>query len=234
MRDNLNFEVFLFFSPKKIILSVNRKPDFELIFKDEFLFENNSTQLNFDQLESFLNENIFKIEKTLGNFIERVNLIIKSSNLFNLQFSIKKNDYNKKINLNTISSLLKDAKYQCNNTIHKNKIIHILIDNYIIDNHSYTELPLNQKCESFSLDISFICIPEVIVGKIEGILKTYQITLNNIVSSKYIERYLNDESVNYFHMVSKIIDGHNKNEVKLTNKTSKNMGFFEKFFNLFG
>ena len=161
-------------------------------------------------------------------------MIIKSSDLFNLQLSIKKNDYNKKINLNTISSLLKDAKYQCNNTIHKNKIIHILIDNYIIDNHSYTELPSNQKCENFSLDISFICIPEVIVGKIEGILKTYQITLNNIVSSKYIERYLNDESVNYFHMVSKIIDGHNKNEVKLTNKTSKNMGFFEKFFNLFG
>ena len=116
----------------------------------------------------------------------------------------------------------------------KNKIIHILIDNYIIDNHSYTELPLNQKCENFSLDISFICIPEVIVGKIEGILKTYQIMLNNIVSSKYIERYLNDESVNYFHRVSKIIDGHNKNEFKITNKTSKNMGFFEKFFNLFG
>ena len=234
MRDNLNFEVFLFFSPKKIILSVNRKSDFVSVFNKELFINEKFTHLDFEKLNFFLNENIFKIEKTLGNFIEKVNLIIKSSDLFNLQLSIKKNDYNKKINLNTISSLLKDAKYQCNNTIHKNKIIHILIDNYIIDNHSYTELPLNHKCENFSLDISFICIPEVIVGKIESILKTYQITLNNIVSSKYIERYLNDESVNYFHMVSKIIDGHNKNEVKLTNKTSKNMGFFEKFFNLFG
>ena len=234
MRDNLNFEVFLFFSPEKIILSVNRKTDFVSVFNKEFFINEKFTHLDFEKLNFFLNENIFKIEKTLGNFIEKVNLIIKSSDLFNLQLSIKKNDYNKKINLNTISSLLKDAKYQCNNTIHKNKIIHILIDNYIIDNHSYTELPLNQKCESFSLDISFICIPEVIVGKIQDILKTYQITLNNIVSSKYIERYLNDESVNYFHMVSKIIDGHNKNEFKITNKTSKNRGFFEKFFNLFG
>ena len=234
MRDDLNFEVFLFFGPEKIILSVNRKSDFESVFKEEFFIDEKSTHLDFEKLNFFLNENIFKIEKILSNFIEKINLIIKSSDFFNLQLSIKKHDYNKKINLNTISSLLKDAKYHCNNTIQKNKIIHILIDNYIIDNHTYTEVPLNQKCENFSLDISFVCIPEVIVRKIEGILKTYQITLNNIVSSSYIEGYLKDESVNYFHMVSKIIDGYNKNEIKLTNKTLKNKGFFEKFFDLFG
>ena len=34
-------------------------------------------------------------------------------------------------------------------------------------------------------------------------------------------------------MTKKIIDGHNKNEVKLVNKTPKNKGFFEKFFDLF-
>ena len=34
-------------------------------------------------------------------------------------------------------------------------------------------------------------------------------------------------------MASKIIDGYNKNEVKIVNKTQKNEGFFEKFFNLF-
>ena len=234
MRDDLNFEVFLFFGPEKIILSVNRKSDFESVFKEEFFIDEKSTHLDFEKLNFFLNENIFKIEKILSNFIEKINLIIKSSDFFNLQLSIKKHDYNKKINLNTISSLLKDAKYHCNNTIQKNKIIHILIDNYIIDNHTYTDVPLNQKCENFSLDISFVCIPEVIVRKIEGILKTYQITLNNIVSSSYIEGYLKDESVNYFHMVSKIIDGYNKNEIKLTNKTLKNKGFFEKFFDLFG
>jgi len=234
MRDDLNFEVFLFFGPEKIILSVNRKTDFVSVFKKEFFIDEKSTHLDFEKLNFFLNENIFKIEKILDNFIEKINLIIKSSDFFNLQLSIKKHDYNKKINLNTISSLLKDAKYHCNNTIQKNKIIHILIDNYIIDNHTYTEVPLNQKCENFSLDISFVCIPEVIVRKIEGILKTYQITLNNIVSSSYIEGYLKDESVNYFHMVSKIIDGYNKNEIKLTNKTLKNKGFFEKFFDLFG
>ena len=38
MKNDLDFEVFLFFSPQKIILSVNRKTDFKIIFKDEFFF----------------------------------------------------------------------------------------------------------------------------------------------------------------------------------------------------
>ena len=51
MENNLDFEVFLFFSSEKIILSVNRKTDFKIIFKNEFFFENNSTQLNFNKLD---------------------------------------------------------------------------------------------------------------------------------------------------------------------------------------
>ena len=58
MENDLDFEAFLLFSPEKLILSVNRKSDFKLIFKDELSFENNSNYLNFDKLTSFLNENI--------------------------------------------------------------------------------------------------------------------------------------------------------------------------------
>ena len=44
---------------------------------------------------------------------------------------------------------------------------------------------------------------------------------------------MDDKEINFFKMTSKIIDGHNKNEVKLVNKRRKNKGFFEKFFALF-
>ena len=98
MVNDLNFEVFLFFSPEKIIISVNHKTDFKLIFKDEIFFENSSTQLNFNKLNSFLNENIFKIEKILGNFVEEINIIIETSDFFNLQISMKKHNYNENIN----------------------------------------------------------------------------------------------------------------------------------------
>ena len=233
MENDLNFEVFLFFSPEKIILSVNRKTDFKLIFKDEIFLENASTQLNFDKLESFLDENIFKVEKILGNFVEKMNIIIETTDFFNLQISMKKDNHNENINSSIILYLIKSAKYQCEKTIQNMRIIHILIDNYLIDNNHFAELPLNRKCKNFSLDISFICLPDELIKHIEKTLKKFQISVNQILSANYIDKYVNDRDINFFEMTSKIIDGHNKNEVKLVNKISKNKGFFEKFFNLF-
>ena len=233
MANNLNFEVFLFFSPKKIILSVNQKTDSKLIFKDEFFFENNPNSLNFDKLNLFLNENVFKVEKILGNFIEKINIIIETNDFLNLQISMKKSDHNGYIDPNVILYLIKSAKYQCEKTIQSKKIIHILIDSYLIDNVHYTELPLNQKCKNFSLDISFICLPDELIKNIEKTLKRFQISVNKILSASYIYKFVDDRDINFFDMTSKIICGHNKNEVKLVNKISKNKGFFEKFFDLF-
>ena len=233
MENDLNFEVFLFFSPGKIILSVNHKTDFKLIFKDEISFENSSTQLNFNKLDSFLNENIFKVEKILGNFVEKINIIIETSDFFNLQISMKKHNHNENINSSIILYLIKSAKYQCEKTIQNMKIIHILIDNYFIDDVHFTKLPLNQKCKNFSLDISFICLPDELIRHIEKTLKNFQISVNRILSASYIYKFTNDRDINFFKMTSKIIDGYNKNEVNLVNKTSKNRGFFEKFFDLF-
>ena len=63
MENNLNFEVFLSLSPEKIILSVNQKTDNKLIFIDKLLIENNSKYIKLEELNFFLNKNIFKVEK---------------------------------------------------------------------------------------------------------------------------------------------------------------------------
>ena len=233
MENDSDFEVFLFFSPEKLILSVNRKTDFKLIFKDELFFENNSNYLNFDKLTFFLNENIFKVEKILESFIEKINIIVETKDFLNLQISIKKYDYNENINSNVILYLIKSASSQCEKTIKNRKIIHILIDNYYIDDTHFAKLPLNQKCKNFSLDISFICLPDELIKQIVKTLKKFQISINRILSATYIDKFANDRDTNFFKMASKIIGGYNENEIKLINKTLKNKGFFEKFFDLF-
>tara|TARA_B100000212_G_C27197156_1_gene457128 strand:+ start:39 stop:740 length:702 start_codon:yes stop_codon:yes gene_type:complete len=232
MENDSDFEVFLFFSPEKLILSVNRKTDFKLIYKDELFFENNN-YLNFDKLTFFLNENIFKVEKILGSFIEKINIIVETKDFLNLQISIKKYDYNENINSNVILYLIKSARSQCEKTIKNRKIIHILIDNYYIDDTHFAKLPLNQKCKNFSLDISFICLPDELIKQIVKTLKKFQISINRILSATYIDKFANDRDTNFFKMASKIIGGYNENEIKLINKTLKNKGFFEKFFDLF-
>ena len=144
-----NFEVFIILSAKKITLSVNRKTDLSLLFHEESFFENNSLDLNFEKLDFFLNENILKVEKILGNFIESVNMIINSRDFLNLQISVKIDDYNDKINTDIINYLINDAKYQCDKSIKNNRIIHILIDKYLIDKNHFLDLPINQNVKLF-------------------------------------------------------------------------------------
>lgn len=233
MQNNLNFETFLFFSPKKIVLSVNKKKDFEQIFKEEILIDDYSNELNFKKLNDFLNKNIFKVEKILDNFIQNINVAILSEDLFSLKISVKKNNYNEKINNSTLIHLLNNAKDDCKDSIKNKKIIHILIDNYLIDDSLYQELPTNTKCKSFSLDLCFICLPESLVGNIEKIFKNYQISVNQFLSASYVNEYSNKQSLDFFKSMSTIIEGTNINEVKLVQKIPKNKGFFEKFFDFF-
>ena len=112
-------------------------------------------------------------------------------------------------------------------------MVEMLIFNYYIDDIHFTELPLNQKCKNFSLDISFICLPDELIKHIVKTLKKFQISINRILSATYIDKFANDRDTNFFKMASKIIGGYNENEIKLINKTLKNKGFFEKFFDLF-
>ena len=109
----------------------------------------------------------------------------------------------------------------------------MMIENYQLDNKSYSYLPNNVKCNSYILDVKFYCIQTELVKNLEKTLKKYQISLSQVVNSQYVKKFLSDEQNDIFLMSKKLISGHNPNEVLFVDKMPKNKGFFEKFFNLF-
>ena len=67
----------------------------------------------------------------------------------------------------------------------------------------------------------------------EVALKKYHILVNQILCANYIESFVEKNHQNIFTTASRIISGYNENEVSVVNKTYKNKGFFEKFFDFF-
>ena len=67
----------------------------------------------------------------------------------------------------------------------------------------------------------------------ENILKKYQISINRILNSDYVNSFTSDGQNDLFETSMKIIDGYNENEVIIIPKLTKNKGFFERFFNFF-
>lgn len=231
MQDNLDYKTYIFLSSKNIIISVYTELD-KKVLEEEFLIENSKNTIDFQKLNYFLDENIFIIEKKLKNFINKVTVILDSESFFFIEVSVK-NNYENVFNLKNINRLLFDAKNYCKKTLNNNKIVHIIINNYRVDNQDHSYLPKSTQCKSFSLDVSFLCIPEHLTLSLEEILKKYQISLNKIVSANYVKKFLSDDEKDIFLMSDKIIKGFNSNEAILVNKTNENEGFFEKFFNLF-
>ena len=58
--------------------------------KKKFLINNQLNCINYKELDNFLNDNIFKIEKILDNFIKKIVVIIDLDNFFFIELSIKK------------------------------------------------------------------------------------------------------------------------------------------------
>jgi hypothetical protein len=233
MDRNFDFDTYLFISSNKIVISINDKKSFKTIYKKEKSINNPANNLSYEKLDEFLNDNLFLIEKDLKNFIKKVYLIIKSEIFFPIQISLKQNNHDKMISQQNLNYLLNEAKNQCKKSMQEKKIIHMLIDNYLIDNKHFTYLPEKIKCHSFSLDISFICLQLSLVEKFEQILKKYQISLNQILDASYIESFFNEEDKDIFNTGNKIINGLNRNEVKMIGKKIQKSGPFERFFNLF-
>ena len=108
----------------------------------------------------------------------------------------------------------------------------MLIENYQIDSKDYSLLPKELKCNYFSLDVKFICLSEIFIKNLEKCLSRYQISIDQIISSNYVRDYFGDNH-DLYRKARQITEGCNPNEIKFYNKSPKNKGFFEKFFNFF-
>ena len=233
MTNKGDYRTYLYLNYNQFIIYVAKIFTNEKIYSEKLTIEENSKELKFDKLEKFLNSNIFKIEKKLDNFIKDIYVILDSNEFHSIKLSIKKDNNGNLINSETLIHPLNDLKNLCQSNLQNKKIVHFLIEKYLIDNKFFTTLPENVNCNIFSLDTEFICLSKNLIENIEKILKKYHISLNQILSASYLEKFKVNTDNTIFTTASRIISGHNSNEVLLIGKINKKQGFFERFFNFF-
>ena len=232
MKNNSNNKTLLFLTLNKFTLIVIDEFN-KVIFKKELLLKVSSEKFNFELLDNFINQNIFKIEKELNEFVKIIILIIDHNDIFSVNLSIKNKINDVILNNNLINNLLTEAKSYCKETLEKVNVMHMKIDLFYIDNNIYKTLPDKIRFKNLSVDLSFICIPNNFLQNLEKVLNKYQISLGKVLSYKYLNNFI-DIANNELGLVSKkILHGFNENEVIFTHKRSKNLSFFEKFFNFF-
>ena len=204
---------------------------YEESYKD---YISNQHELNFNELQEILEKNIRKIEKSLNIFIKDIYLIIETPLTKTIQLSVIKNNDGNKIIKNDAMYLIQDAKQQILKSVSEMKILHILVEKYVLDNIDYDYLPINKNCKKFSIDTKFICVPKDLLRKFEKLFLNQQVDVNQFLCLKYLKT-LNekDNEKKVCELGQDSVKGMNKQEVLSVPKLFKNKGFFANLFSFF-
>ena len=233
MTEDLELQTYVKISPFQVGIYLYDTKNSKNLYEHELKYENIKEIVDLNVLNQLLDQNVFRIEKLLGNFVENICLVVEDINNYNISFGIKKKIYENIINKKYLENLLIEAKDLFNENYQTEKIMHIIIDKYLVDDLSYLSFDDNFVGENFSLEIQFKSISSSLADDIEKVLEKYHIRISNYVDGNYVKDFFLEENTEFGEMLFKIRNGFNINEVKLVPKNLRKIGFFEKFFQLF-
>jgi len=230
MIENSDFETFLYISKSKYQIFVYDKNNLKNLYNEEIGY---SDEIELNTLSKFLDDNIYKIEKKIKNFIRNIILIIEDDKILEIGISLKKKNYEKSENQKQLENSLVEVKDIFKENYQDLLIMHMVIvekeNNFLLDN-------ANNSDDYLFLEVNFISIPNKFTFYFDKLLENHQINIKRYMSGDYIKSFFDiesKESMELFVMANKLNDGLNKNEVELISKSKENRGFFEKFFQLF-
>jgi hypothetical protein len=227
MIENSDFETFLYISKNKYQIFVFDKNNSKNLYNDEIT---NFDEKELDIFSKFIDDNIYKIEKMIKNFIRNIILIIEDDKVLDIGISLKKKNYEKNIDQKQLENRLIEAKDIFRENYQDLIIMHMIIvekDNIFLLNNA------NINDDYLFLEVNFISISNNFTFNFDKLLENHQIKISRYMSGKYIKSFIGEDVIELSIMANKLNNGMNKNEVQLVSKNVENKGFFEKFFQLF-
>jgi len=231
MAEEINFETYLSISKNKFEIFLFDNKNLENLYQNELKLE--SSRIDLKKLSNFLDENIFKIEKFAGKFIENIFLMIESDENLEVNICIKKKNYNNLINKKTLENTLIEVKDLFKEAYQDQIIMHMIINNFLINDKNYNSYIDNLQSDNLCLEVNFLSISNKMAIALDKILEKYHIKIKQYLNTRYIKNFTKVENIKIPEMAYLLKNGYNDNEVILVPKNKENKGFFEKFFQLF-
>ena len=186
MNKENELQYYLSVSPNKFGICLFDIKNLKNLYKEEIILNNGSNYQNYDELKKFLDDNIFKIEKLSGKFIESIYLVLEDKKIFNLEIGIKKKNYNILLTKNYLENSLVEAKDLFRESYNDQEIIHMMINKYFINGETYSLFEENLKTDHFGLEINFKSISRNTIYDLNKILENYQIKITKFLDGSYV------------------------------------------------
>ena len=205
---NVNFQTFFDCGFSKIRAGTFNANNSEVAFyaESEFFTDQSNLDLKVQKI-------ITTLEKDSNEYIDNINLMIDSSEIYSVGISLSKKLDGSRLKHANIKFLVQEAKQQIIKYYINQNIIHIIINNYKIDGMDYSYFPEEIKCNFISLDILFICVPNDLVLHYKKIFSKSNILVNQIICSSYAKSINYKDSLNLNGYTSFIDVGFNRTSI---------------------
>ena len=233
MIEEVEFETYLSIEKNKFQIYLFNKYSLKDLYKNELKINNETNSIDLDKLSEFIDNNIFKKEKLAGTFVKNIFLIIESEEFLYVDICIKKKNYDNFIDHKYLANTLTEIKDLFKENYKEKIITHMLVNNYLINEKSYSSFEEKLTGDHLCLEVRFISISDNFIFKFEKVLEKYQIKISQSLDGSYIKDFFREEDIELSEMTHKLKNGYNNNEVIFVPKNIENKGFFEKFFQLF-
>ena len=203
--NNKNFQTFFDCGYSKVRAGTFNKKNLDEVYYAESKFF-----LDQSNLEIKIQDIITSFEKNTNEYVDHINLMIDSPKMFSIGISLSKKLDGSKLKHTNIQFLVQEARQEVLKNYPNFSIIHIIINNYKIDNIDYSYLPDEIKCHFVSLDIFFICLPTELVTYFKNIFSKSNILIEKIICSSYIKSISYKDKLNSSGYISFVDVGFNK------------------------
>tara|TARA_Y100001970_G_C14207371_1_gene844869 strand:- start:170 stop:1369 length:1200 start_codon:yes stop_codon:yes gene_type:complete len=185
-----NFQTYIDFGASKIRIGIfNTDLPKNNYYKEENCLSNfDLNNINLEDSKKILKKLIIESEKELNSHIKNINLMIDVPDMQSIDFSIKKKlDVDNSI-FDNIKFLLQEARQLAQKNNDNKKIIHTIVEKYILDERDYFEIPDEDiHYKTIAIEIKFICISNKFFEIITNHFKINHITIDNILCSSYVK-----------------------------------------------
>jgi len=206
--NNKNFETYIDCGFSKIRAGAFNKSNSDEAFyiESNFFFDHSDIVAEIQKIITLL-------EKNTNEFIDDVNLMIDSPKMLSIGISVSKKFDGSKLRKEDVQFLIQQAKQQIVKNYKDQNIIHIIINNYRINDAEYTFLPNEINGNLLSLDILFICLPNEILNYFKNFFFKLNVSINQIACTSYVKSVNYKDKLSINEDVSFIDVGFNKTSI---------------------
>ncbi len=182
-----NYQTIIDFGSSELRLAVFNNKLSKLYFKSKFI----SQKKNYEEYSKSINFLIRDAEEKISSHLENIIVLYDTSEICTIDLSIKKKLDQKTIFKDVCSSAILEANQLVKDCYFDQKIIHLIIKKYIINNEKFLNIPneLPEDLNSVILEIKFICLPYNQYKKIFEIFKKNNIKILNFFSSSLVKSF---------------------------------------------